>query len=126
MAFTVKLEMDDTQKILLKRHLNENGLAQLFMTSEIKRLSDPYVPMQSGTLKNTAVVEPNKLTYTQIYSKYHWYGKVMAGNPRRPTSKNMRYNGAPMRGPKWTLRMWSDRGNEVVQSVARFVGGRAG
>lgn len=121
MATTIKLEMDDTQKILLKRHLNENGLAQRFMTSEIKRLSHPYTPFMNGPLKNQAVVGNGTLTYNQIYARYQWYGKSKKG-------KSFVYgrNGSGLRGPKWTLRMWADRGNEVVESVAKFVGGRAG
>ena len=45
MSFKVKVEMDKTQKILLKRHLNKNGKAQKFLTGEIKRFSDTYVTM---------------------------------------------------------------------------------
>lgn len=124
-SINLKTKMTPTQKILLKRHLNNNGEAQRFFTNEIRRLSDPYVPKDSGTLKNDVEVGVNTLTYAQIYSRYQWAGKVMAGNPRRATSKNLRYNGAPKRGKEWTLRMWADRGNEIVKSVATFVGGVA-
>lgn len=119
MAFTVKIknEMDSVQKILLKRNLNKNSEAQRFMTSEIKRISDPYTPFMNGPLKNTAEVGINKLTYGQIYSHYQWKGVSKNG-------KKFNYSGGSMRGPRWVERAWADRGNEVIKSVANFVGGR--
>ena len=41
MTTKVTINIDPTQKILLKRKLNNNGQAQLFFTNEIARLSEP-------------------------------------------------------------------------------------
>lgn len=106
---SVTINIDSNQKILLRRHLNENGQAQKFFTGEVKRLSDPYVPFDSGPLKNTVRVGNGQITYTQVYAQRQWH----------------EHKGNGLRGPKWCLRMWADRGNEVVDSVARFCGGRA-
>ena len=54
MGTNIKLKIDPADKILLKRNLNRNGKGQQFFTHEVRRLSDPYVPFLSGTLKNTA------------------------------------------------------------------------
>ena len=83
------LKMDPTQKILLKRSLNKNGNGQRFLTSEIRRMSDPYVPLLHGPLKNTAVVETNRIIYIQPYAAVNWY-------------KN---KGKGKRGKQWVLRM---------------------
>lgn len=104
----VTLKMDSTQKILMKRNLEKNGKAQRFFTSEVRRLCDPYVPMDTGTLKNTAIENTDNIVYQQVYSN-------------RQYTEN-RGNG--LRGKLWDVRMWADRGNEIVQSVANFVGGR--
>lgn len=109
MATTVKLNLNPTQEILLKRHLNRNGEAQRFFTGEIRRLSDPYVPKDTSTLKNTAREDVKSITYIQPYARRQWH----------------EHKGNGLRGPKWCLRMWSDRGDEIVQSVASFCGGRA-
>ena len=50
----ITLKMDPIDKILLKRALGKNGKAAHFLASEVKRLSDPYVPKRSGILKGTA------------------------------------------------------------------------
>ncbi|MEG1411475.1 MAG: minor capsid protein [Bacilli bacterium] len=106
---SVRINIDDTQMILLKRKLNNNGEAQKFFTSEVKRLSDPYVPFDSGPLKNTARVDKDKITYTTPYARRQWH----------------EHKGNGLRGSKWCFRMWADRGDDIVRSVASFVGGRA-
>lgn len=107
--FSVKINLDPTQKILLKRNLNKNGVAQRFFTSEVRRLSDAYVPFDNGNLKNTAIEEVDKIKYIQPYAQRQFY-------------KN---KGKGLRGKNWTGRCWADRGKEITQSVAKFVGGRS-
>lgn len=107
---SMKLQLDPTQKMLLKRQLNKNGQAQRFFTHEIRRLSDPYVPMQTGMLKNSAIEQTNKIIYPQVYSKKQY-------------EEN---RGRGMRGKLWDRRMWADRGPEIVNAVAKFVGGKSG
>lgn len=43
MGNKVRLKLDPTQKILLKRGLNKNGAAQRFFSNELRRKMDPYV-----------------------------------------------------------------------------------
>ena len=61
----IKIKIDPVDKILLKRNLNQNGQAQKFFSSEVRRMSDPYVPFQKGPLKNTARVYPNRIVASQ-------------------------------------------------------------
>jgi hypothetical protein len=104
----VKINIDPTEKILLKRGLDKNGKAQKFMTHEIRRLSDSYVPKISGTLKNTAIEKVNEIHYIQPYAQRQWFEN----------------KGKGLRGKQWCLRMWSDRGSEVVKSMANMAGGK--
>ena len=93
----------------MKRKLNRNGDAQRFFTHEVRRLSDPYVPMQTGILKNTAVEQTDKITYPQSYARRQYWEN----------------RGDGIRGKQWEKRMWNARGKEIVQSVAKFTGGKA-
>jgi hypothetical protein len=102
--FTINL--DPTDKILLRRGLLKNGDTQKFLTHEIRRLSDKYVPMRSGPLKNTAIEKHNRIEYIQPYARRQWFEN----------------KGKGIRGKQWCLRMWSDRGPEIVQSVAKKAG----
>lgn len=103
-----KLKLDPIEKIELRRSINRNGNAQKFFTHEVRRLADPYVPFRNGPLKNTAREETARIVYVQSYSKKQW--------------DNNKGNG--LRGKRWVLRMWSDRGREIVTSVANYAGGR--
>lgn len=108
MGTNIKLKIDPADKILLKRNLNRNGRGQQFFTHEVRRLSDPYVPFLSGTLKDTAQELTNRIEYVQPYARRQYYEN--------------RGNG--LRGSHWTERMWTDRGKEIIQSVAAYCGGK--
>lgn len=105
----VKLELDPTQKILLKRGLNKNGAAQRFFSNELRRKMDPYVPMRSGVLKNTAVAKVNCVEYVTPYARRQYYEN----------------KGNGLRGKEWDKRCWAENGDQIVQSVADFAGGHS-
>ena len=123
----MKIKVDiNTAQIMKKRGLGGDHRAQVFLASEVKRLCDPYVPMQQGLLKNQAVVasDGSTLTYTQPYAHYQYYGKVMVGRaPKKYTDKDLTYHGAPMRGPRWEKRMLADKSDDLVRSLKAYIGG---
>ncbi len=113
----IKIKIDPVDKIPLKRNLNQNGQAQKFFSSEVRRMSDPYVPFFKRTFENTARVYPNRIEYIQPYArKTTMKTKGMA---HRGTNKG------GLRGKQWVPRMWIDRGKTIVKSVAKFAGGVA-
>ena len=131
MAEKVRIQLDDTQKILLRRHMGTNGKAGLFFAKKVKQMADPYVPFGDGPMKSAAFVSRHgqvvQIVYPVIYSRYHWHGKVMVGRaPKRVTNKDMVYRNGSKRGPHWVTRMWADRGYEIVRAVAGYTGGRKG
>lgn len=105
----VSVQIDNADKILLKRALNQNGAAQRFFTSEVRRNCDPYVPRLTGVMKNTAIEKTDCVIYPQIYSRRQYYEN----------------KGSGLRGKLWDKRMWADRGKGIVKAVARFAGGRS-
>ncbi|MDO5432970.1 minor capsid protein [Eubacterium sp.] len=122
-----KLELQPTNKILKDFKIDDGGEGQKFLLSEVRRLSDPYTPMDTGTTKNLVGIAPKKkaLVYHSIQSRYLWFGKVMVGRPpKRVTNKNLKYAGAPRRGPFWVNRMWTDRGGEILKALAAYTGGK--
>lgn len=117
MPTKIKIKLNTTEEILKARQLEKGGQAQRFMTSEVRRLSDQYVPFDAGILKNTAVVDVDKITYIQPYAKYQYYGVSKNG-------KDLNYQHSPQRGKEWDKRMVADRGRELTESVAKFIGGK--
>lgn len=123
MGTNIKLQIDSADKILLKRSLNKNGKGQKFFTHEVRRLSDPYVPFLNGPLKNTAQELTNRIEYVQPYARRQYYENQ--GTGRQGTVKRSEHNYKCLRGKRWTERCWADRGKEIVQSVAKYCGGKA-
>lgn len=110
--------------ILQEMGLGKDGEARVFLAKEVARLSDPYVPFQSGALKNQRVVAKNgkKITYPGPYAHYQHTGLVMAGRaPKHYTGENLTYQDAPMRGPHWDKRMLADRQDDLVQATEKHI-----
>ena len=123
---SVKVDIP-TQKILKSRGLGTDTGARKHLASEVKRLSDPYVPMQQGDLKNRATIagDGSYIVYTQPYAHYQYYGKVMAGRaPKHYTGDKLTYHGAPMRGAQWDKRMLADKSKELERSMDAYIKGR--
>ena len=99
----------DSAAILANRKLGKGGQAQRFMVSEVRHQADPYVPFLNGPLKNTAVEHEDSIEYVTPYARRQYY----------------EHKGKGLRGSQWEKRMWANRGQEITQSVADYIGGKA-
>lgn len=111
------------------RGLGGSDEARLALANEVARLSDPYAPMQQGTLKNTVQVvrDGSAVVYDQPYAHYQYHGEVMAGRaPKHYTGKPIDYHGGPLRGKEWDKRMLADHKDELARAVAERVRRRPG
>lgn len=115
--YDYELDLSGLRDILKERGLKPGGAVQAFVDSEIIRLADPYVPFRTGALKDSAlistVIGQGEIVYATPYAKRMYY------HPEYD------FNGAPMRGAHWVERMWADRGDEIIKSVAEKAGGTA-
>lgn len=129
----------EPDKIMRNRGLGSNGLVAKFMASEVKRLCEPYVPMQRGVMKNSAQISGNgkHLIYPGPYAHYQHTGEVYGPNipigdgrfiskaPKRPTGKRIKYHGGPMRGDHWEKRMMADHRDDLERSTENYMGSLA-
>ena len=123
MSIKVKVDIP-TAEILKARGLGSDTGARKYLASEVKRLCDPYVPMQQGMLKNNVTIanDGSHIVYTQPYAHYQYYGKVMAGRaPKKYTGDDLTYHGAPMRGPNWDKRMLADKSKDLENSLDAYI-----
>ena len=122
--------------------------AQIFIDSEVLRLSDPLIPKRSATLIRSGqihtVIGSGEVRYVTPYARYHYYGKLMVdpkyqkgafysidyGYWSRPnvkkqlTNKDMTYEGAPNRGPLWFERMKTKHKNTILKGAIRIAKGK--
>lgn len=115
----------DTARILRERGLGGSKEATRFLASEVERLCKPYVPFEDGGLTGSEVAGDDSVVYNAPYAHYQYHGEVMAGRaPKHYTGKPIDYhNDTGMRGPEWDKRMMADRGDEVRESFAHYIGG---
>lgn len=119
----ITVNLEPMQKIKLRHMLDEGGKGQKFFTHQVRRMCDPYVPLDKGPLKNTAEEHDTYIEYVQPYAAKNYYEN--AGRGTQGTTKHNSHNVHCLRGRLWDKRMMADHGNEVIDSVANYLGGRA-
>lgn len=115
--------------------------AQMFVDSEVLRLCEPYVPFQTGTLRNSGVLGTmvsgcgaGKVVWNIKYARFLYYGKIMVGvesrsawaklgEPKVVTDRDLTYHGAPKRGAFWFKRMKADHGKTIIAGAQKIVKG---
>lgn len=138
----MKIKADIKPAAILKaRGLGDSTKARVFMAENLARLCDPYVPMAPGSgahMKEQYTVAPDgsTITYGGPYAHFQYVGEVMvgvrtgspwakSGEPKKGTGRPLQYSGGPMRGKEWDKRTMADRGDELTEAVAGYVGGKA-
>ena len=139
--FTINLDLQPMQEII--QRLQPNGAAQYFFSSELMRISDDYVPMNTGVLKNSAYVESDgsAIVYNTPYARYLWYGKLMVdpytgkgafykegygfwsrpNTPKVLTERDLEFKGSPRRGSMWVYRAFIDNQQQLQQELTDFI-----
>lgn len=105
------------------------GRAQVFVDSEVLRLSAPYIPFQTSMLQKSGILGtiPGEgvVTWIAPYARYQYYGKLMVGRaPKRLTNIDLTYHGAPMRGKLWFERMKADHKQYILDGARKLAGGK--
>jgi hypothetical protein len=113
----IKIQIN-TQEILRKRGLNEDGSAQVLFTKECAKAMNNYVPFLIGRLKDMTVeLGLNFVAYNAPYAAKQYY--TNEGNGKQGESVG------GIRGKLWDKRMWTQQGAQITKTVANFTGGRA-
>ena len=93
---------------------------QKYIDSEILRLSDPYVPMQTGMMKKSGisgtVVGSGKIEYTVPYGRKQYYEN--AGIGREGMNNTSGTKG--LRGKFWFERMKADHKKEILKGLKKI------
>lgn len=89
--------------------------AQMFLDSEVLRLSEPFTPLQTGMLIKSGQlgtdVGSGKVQWIAPYARRQYY---RAGKVGRVTG--------PLRGPYWFERMKALYGARIVRAARRLAG----
>ena len=92
--------------------------AQKFVDSEVIRLCEPYIPLDTSMLIKSGI-----LGSTPGEGFVHWlapYAAAQYYSPRAPGSQT-----GPLRGPFWFERMRAVSGNTIIAGARKLAGGGA-
>lgn len=85
---------------------------QKFVDNEVLRLSDPLIPLKTGTLKNSGIrstkIGSGVVTYNTPYAHYQYYS----------TAETRSYD--PRRGAKWFERMKAAHGRDILEGAKKI------
>lgn len=100
-----------------KRTQTDFDKKQKYIDSEVLRLSDPYVPMQTGMLKKSGIsgtaAGSGKAEYTAPYGRKQYYEN--AGTGREGMNR-----GGGLRGKMWFERMKADHKKEILKGLKKI------
>jgi len=111
--------------------LDKSGKVTRYLRDTVDRLSNPFIPFQSGGLRRLKTY-PNtySIKYTSPDARYHYNGELMLtksgsswakkGEKKYRTGKKMRYHTSGT-GPKWDKLMMQRRRNDVIRDVQNFI-----
>jgi hypothetical protein len=90
--------------------------AQMFVDSEVLRLSEPFIPLRTGTLIKTGIlgtkIGSGEVKWIAPYAKAQYY------NPRKPGRET-----GPLRGGFWFERMKAVYKKVILDGARRLAGG---
>lgn len=101
---------------------SEQGFAkaQKYVDSEVLRLSDPYVPFDTGMLKKSGisgtVLGSGEVDYTAPYARPQYY--TNAGHGKQGVNASGGTGG--LRGKFWFERMKADHMNEILNGLQQI------
>lgn len=119
--------------------LDEKGRVQAVVTNEVLKLSDPYIPLSKGGLKDSGHIEyGTDVVWNTPYATYMWNGIVYEdpklhcagfqtengwrsrrGVQKVPTDRKLKYGGGTLRGARWVERMLQNGGLKKIEDAAR-------
>jgi hypothetical protein len=99
--------------------LTKGGSVQKFIDSEIIRLSDPYVPSDTTATRKSVFINTDTGSGKIIYDAYYTNAEK---TKTIWSDEKIRFQDAPMRGCRWTLRMWEQGGRErIIREVNNYI-----
>lgn len=129
--YTAEIKLNNYKEISKKHGLDEEGDVTEFFRNKVDTYSDPYIPYSSGSdihlKKFKTYPDKSTIQYEAPYAHYHFVGKKAIG-PSKPlgvkrviSDIDMKYQGAPKRGPNWAERMMNDKEQDIIKDVQEFI-----
>ena len=140
----VYFNVPEVQEVVRRLGIDKGGDAQRFHTNNVLRRMLKYMPMETGALSKTTVIQSDTLIVSDTpYSQYVYYGNRMVNaatgkGPRWipgvgwrwpkgaklvPTSEPLHYTTTfhPLAGPYWDRRLAQAEGDVIARELERYI-----
>lgn len=109
-----RLELDDLQKIVARRHLQPGGRVQQYIDSEVIRRCSRRVPVDSHTLRKSAEI------HSRIGSG--WVRYVTPYAKKQYDTNTGAKQHEPLRKGKWFENMKNAEKGEILEGARKIAG----
>ena len=111
-GLTFEFKLAAKNEIIQKRGLESGGVVQQIVDSEIMRYMDPYIPLDTGAMRDSMITD------TVIGS-----GEIQVNTPyaHRRLLSAIEHG---LRGPNYFNRMKADHKDDILRAAAKAAGGR--
>lgn len=112
MDFNSKFTMVELNILLAARGLEIKGKVQQYIDSEVLRLTDPYVPMDTSNLKKSGTrhtkIGSGNVEYKTPYAKRQYFDN----------------KGNGLRGKQWFERSKADNKDTILRGAVKLAGAK--
>lgn len=129
----INVQLPQLETLVRDLGLAPGGPVQQDLVMNVARRITKYTPKRTYSSVEHAIaqgMEPRngRIVVRGPHIKYLYFGKVMAGTPRKATAKDLKYTTVYNRlaGPFWVERMMDAEEDQIIEDEKRFIlrGGR--
>ena len=115
MALSVNVEVDMKSPEKIFGRILDDSTGR-FVAETWGKIFTKYTPKDTGTLGQSYITEPWKVTYTQRYSHYQWQGVSKKGKP-------LNYNKEKnfLAQSHWEEQAEKDKKKEVAKAITAYL-----
>lgn len=129
----INVQLPQLETLVRDLGLAPGGPVQQDLVMNVARRITKYTPKRTYSSVEHAIAQGTEPRNGRIvvrgpHIKYLYFGKVMAGTPRKTTAKDLKYTTVYNRlaGPFWVERMMDAEEDQIIEDEKRFIlrGGR--
>ena len=138
MQITFELKSAKINARGMANKLESDSAFWTYAASEWHKLYSPYVPFESGTLRDSVTIAPNTITHNAPYAHYQYTGDVYGPNypitqngvqvgyysptnrPKHPTGKRLKYKN-PKAAAKWDQVAAATQTPKLISSLQAYI-----
>lgn len=115
---SVQIKLRSVSSMLADRGIETRGKVQKYIDNTVLRFCDPYVPLDTGTLRTSGTLHTDigsgEVVYRTPYAAKQYY---------KGSSPGKSHTGGK-RGRMWFARMKADRLEEIKEGARRIAGAK--